>query len=117
MWWIGSIAGLRCFGSMPVRFGRACDCCTLEEPSRAASCTSSPTTCYTGLQLQQLMSCYEGRVFVTINELHGTQCLRACLQPQCPHNPQSLCPRGRLNIYEVPLEKIASEQSGMAYHF
>ena len=47
--------------------------------------------CYTGLQLQQLMSCYEGRVFVTINELHGTQCLRACLQPQCPHNPQSLC--------------------------
>ena len=37
-WWIGSIAGLRCFGSIPVRFGRACDCCTLEEPSRAASC-------------------------------------------------------------------------------
>ena len=25
----------------------ACDCCTLEEPSRAASCTSSPTMCYT----------------------------------------------------------------------
>ena len=26
---------------------------------------------------------------MTINELHGTQCLRACLQPQCPHNPHS----------------------------
>ena len=61
------------------------------EPSCILYTPSSPTTCYTGLQLQQLMSCYEGRVFVTINELHGTQCLRACLQPQCPHNPQSLC--------------------------
>ena len=67
----------------------ACDCCTLEEPSRAASCTSSPTMCYTGLQLQQLMSCYEGRVFVTINELHGTQCFCGLASnPRCPH-PQA----------------------------
>ena len=88
MWWIGSIAGLRCFGSMPVRFRRACDCCTLEEPSRAASCTSSPTMCYTGLQLQQLMSCYEGRVFVTINELHATQISMLAGLPPTPVPPQ-----------------------------
>ena len=70
----------------------ACDCCTLEEPSRAASCTSSPTMCYTGLQLQQLMSCYEGRVFLTINELHATQISMLAGLPPTPVPPQPPVP-------------------------